>query len=178
MSECCDEFSVVKSEGDTIFFFCDVDDDSIRELCSMLKRLSRVHDTIKIAIRSSGGDLYAGFAGMDYIRSLVKKGINIETIAYGFCASAATFLLLTGTKRLMGENSFVLIHQLTVESGGGCYSELMADMKTNKKLMRHFRKVYTKYTNIPEDILDKLLSKDVILSAEKCLSYSIIDEII
>ena len=178
MSECCDEFSVVKNEGDTIFFFCDVDDDSIRELCSMLKRLSRVHDTIKIAIRSSGGDLYAGFAGMDYIRTLVKKGINIETIAYGFCASAATFLLLTGTKRLMGENAFVLIHQLTVESGGGCYSELMADMKTNKKLMKHFRKVYTRYTSIPEDVLDKLLSKDVILSAEKCLTYSIIDEII
>jgi ATP-dependent Clp protease protease subunit len=178
MSECCEEFSIVKNEGDTIFFFCDVDDDSIRELCSTLKKLSRSHDTIKIAIRSGGGDLYAGFAGMDYIRTLVKKGITIETIAYGFCASAATFLLLAGTKRFMGENSFVLIHQLSVESSGGCYAELMADMKINKKLMKHFRKVYTKHTSIPEEVLNKLLSKDVILSAEKCLTYSIIDEIL
>jgi ATP-dependent protease ClpP protease subunit len=54
----------------------------------------------------------------------------------------------------------------------------MADMKINKKLMKHFRKVYTKYTSIPEEVLDKLLSKDVILSAEKCLTYSIIDEIL
>ncbi len=177
-SECCEEFSVVKNEGDTIFFFCDVDDDSIRELCSTLKRLSRVHDTVKIAIRSGGGDLYAGFAGMDYIRTLVKKGVDIETIAYGFCASAATFLLLAGTRRLMGENSFVLIHQLSVESGGGCYSELMADMKTNKKLMKHFRKVYSKYTDIPEDVLEKILSKDVILTSEKCLQYGIVTEII
>jgi ATP-dependent protease ClpP protease subunit len=115
---------------------------------------------------------------MDYIRTLTKKGINIETIAYGFCASAATFLLLAGNKRLMGENSFILIHQLSVEGNGGCYAELMADMKINKKLMKHFRKVYTKYTNIPEDVLEKLMSKDVILSADKCLSYSIVDEII
>ena len=178
MTECHEEFLIVKNEGDTIFFFCDVDDDSIRELCSILKRLSKLYDTIKIAIRSGGGDLYAGFAGMDYIRTLTSRGTNIETIAYGFCASAATFLLLSGSKRLIGENSFVLIHQLSVEGVGGCYSELMADMKTNKKLMKHFRKVYTKYTSIPEDILEKILSKDVILSSEKCLQYGIVTEII
>jgi ATP-dependent protease ClpP protease subunit len=79
---------------------------------------------------------------------------------------------------MMGENSFVLIHQLSVEGCGGCYSELMADMKINKKLMKHFRKVYKKYANIPEDVLDKLLSKDIILSADKCLEYDIVNEII
>lgn len=178
MTEPCEEFSIVKYEGDTIFFFCDVDDDAIKELCTILKRLSKVHDIVKIAIRSGGGDLYAGFAGMDYIRTLVKKGLTVETIAYGFCASAATFLLLAGSKRLMGENSFVLIHQLSVEGGGGCYAELMADMKINKKLMKHFRKVYTKYAAIPEDVLEKLLSKDVILSSDKCLDYEIVHEII
>lgn len=173
----CDE--LVTNEGDTIFFFCDVDDESIHDLCKILKKLSKTHDTIKIAIRSEGGSLYAGFAGMDYIRTIAKKGVNIETIAYGFCASAATFLLLAGNKRLMGENSFILIHQLSIEeSSGGCYSELIADMKINKKLMKHFRKVYTKYTKIPDEVLEKLLSKDVILSAERCLEYSIVDEII
>jgi ATP-dependent protease ClpP protease subunit len=67
---------------------------------------------------------------------------------------------------------------LSVEGSGGCYNELMADMKINKKLMKHFRKVYTKYANVPEGILEKLLTKDVILSAEKCLEYNIVDEII
>jgi ATP-dependent protease ClpP protease subunit len=178
MSECGeDSCAMVTHEGETIFFFCDVDDDTVKELCSLLKKLSRTYDTIKIAIRSGGGDLYAGFAGMDYIRTLTKKGLTIETIAYGFCASAATFLLLAGTKRLMGENSFILIHQLSVEGTGGCYSELMADMKINKQLMKHFRKVYNKYAEIPEEVLEKLLSKDVILSAEKCLKYQIVDEV-
>jgi ATP-dependent protease ClpP protease subunit len=54
----------------------------------------------------------------------------------------------------------------------------MADMKTNKKLMKHFRKVYSKYTDIPEDVLEKILSKDVILTSEKCLQYGIVTEII
>jgi ATP-dependent protease ClpP protease subunit len=175
MSDC----QTVTNEGDTIFFFCEVDDDSVRELCVLIKQLSKMHDTVKIAIRSDGGDLYAGFAGMDYIRSIVKKGINIETHAYGYCASAATFLLLAGSKRIIGENSFVLIHQLRIEGGaGGCFSELRDDMRINKKLMKQFRKIYTKYTSIPEDVLERLLSKDQILSAEKCLAYNIIDEIV
>jgi hypothetical protein len=169
---------LVTRKGDTIFFFCDVDDDSVRELCCLVKKLSKTYETIKIAIRSGGGDIYAGFAGMDYIRTFVKRGVNVETIAYGFCASAATFILLSGSRRLMGENSFILIHQLSVEGSGGCYSELMADMKINKRLMKHFRKVYTKYANIPDVVLDRLLSKDIILSSEKCIKYSIVDEII
>jgi ATP-dependent Clp protease protease subunit len=173
MSQCGE----ITHEGETIFFFFDVDDDTVSELCSLLKKLSRTYDIIKIAIRSGGGDLYAGFAGMDYIRTLTKKGLTIETIAYGFCASAATFILLAGTKRLIGENSFILIHQLSVEGNSGCYSELMADMKINKKLMKHFRKVYTKYAKIPEEVLEKLLTKDVILSADECLKYQIVDEV-
>ena len=173
-----DSCTMVSHEGDTIYFFCEVDDDSVKELCMLIKQLSKMHDTIKIAIRSDGGDLYAGFAGMDYIRALVKKGINIETCAYGYCASAATFLLLAGKKRMMGENSFILIHQLRIEGGaGGCFSELRDDMKINKKLMKQFRKIYTNYTSIPEDVLERLLSKDQILSSEKCLAYSIVDEV-
>ena len=167
----------VTTEGDTIFFFCDVDDDTVKELCVALKKLTLMYETIKIAIRSSGGEVYAGLAAMDFIRTLVKNGKKIETVAYGFCASSATFILMAGTRRFMGENSFVLIHQLSVECGG-CYNELRDDMRMNKKLMKHFGTVYAKYTTIPESVLQKILSRDCILSASKCLKYNIVDEII
>ena len=121
------EESLVFTEGNTVFFFCDVDEDSVRDLCVALQKLSLKYETIRIAIQSNGGDLYPGLAAMDFIRTLHR---NVETIVYGFCASAATFILLGGTKRIMGKNAWMLIHQMSSEHGG-TYQDLKADMKTN-----------------------------------------------
>ena len=41
----------VYAEGNTIFFFCDVDDDTIKKLCRLLKRVSLTHDNIKLCIK-------------------------------------------------------------------------------------------------------------------------------
>jgi ATP-dependent protease ClpP protease subunit len=172
-----EEEQCVYAEGNTVFFFCDVDECTIKRMCFLLKRVSKTHDNIKLCINSLGGSVYSGFAGMDYIRSLVLQGVNIETIAYGMCASAATFLLLAGSKRLIGKNAYVLIHQMS-DTIGGTFGELQSSMKNNKKHMKHFRSMYLENTSVPPEILEKLLTKDVVLSANKCLKYKIVHEII
>ena len=50
-----EELEDVYSKDDTIFFFCDVTTQSVRDLCRELHRLSRKHETIKVHIRSDGG---------------------------------------------------------------------------------------------------------------------------
>ena len=95
---------------------------------------------------------------MDYIRDLVLQGINIETIAYGMCASAATFLLMGGSKRSMGKNAYILIHQMS-DTIGGTFGELQSSMKNNKKHMKHFRRLYLENTDLPDEYLEKLLTK-------------------
>jgi ATP-dependent Clp endopeptidase proteolytic subunit ClpP len=173
----CDDECQVYAEGNTVFFFCDVSDYTVKRLCILLKRVSLTHDNIKLCINSPGGNIYAGFAGLDYIRSLVTQNVKVETVAYGMCASAATFLLLGGSKKSMGKNAYVLIHQMsdTIE---GTFGELQCSMRNNKKHMRHFRTLYLENTDIPEEYLEKLLTKDVLLSANKCVKYGIVDEII
>ena len=177
MSDEEDEEVTVFAEGNTIFFFCDVSDETVRTLCRILKKVSMTNDTIKLCIRSDGGSVYAGLAGMDYIRTLVARGITIETIAYGFCASAATFLLIAGSKRLMGRNAFVLIHQLSNELWGK-YNDLKDEMKSTKRLMTHLKRMYIENTSIPEEILERLMTRDVMLSAQRCIRYEIVHELI
>jgi len=167
----------VYAEGNTIFFFCDVDEYTVKKMCILLKKVSKTHDNIKLCINSGGGGLYSGFAGMDYIRSLVLQGTHIETIAYGICASAATFLLMGGSKRSMGKNAYILIHQMS-DTIGGTFGELQSSMKNNKKHMKHFKRLYLENTGVPEDYLEKLLTKDIVLSANKCLRYNIVHELI
>ena len=177
MSEEDSDNESVYYHANTIFFFCDVTDKSICDLCVILKKVTMLHGTVNLCIRSGGGDVYAGFAGMDYIRTLIAQGFIIETTVYGLCASAATFLLLAGSKRLMGRNAYVLIHQLSVDIGG-TYNDLRDNMKTNKKLMKNFRRIYTEYTDMTSEMLDKVFTSDVNLSVGKCLKYGIVHECI
>jgi len=173
-----EEDQQVYAEGNTIFFFCDVDEYSIKKMCILLKKVSKIHDNIKLCINSNGGGVYSGMAGLDYIRSLVLQGINIETIVYGMCASAATFLLMGGSKRFMGKNAYMLIHQLS-DTIGGTFGELKSSMKNNKKHMKHFKRLYLEYTDLPEDYLEKLLIRDdIVISANKCLRFGIVHELI
>jgi ATP-dependent protease ClpP protease subunit len=172
-----EEDQCVYAEGNTVFFFCDVDEYSVRRMCILLKKVSKTHDNIKLCINSNGGSIYPGFAGMDYIRSLVLQGINIETIAYGMCASAATFLLMGGSKRFMGKNAYILIHQMS-DTIGGTFGELQCSMKTNKKHMKHFRRLYLENTTIVPEFLDKLMTKDIVLSSRKCIKYGIVHGLI
>jgi len=84
---------------------------------------------------------------MDFIRGLVADGIEVETVVYGYCASAAVDILMAGSKRMMGRNSYVLIHQLSVDIGG-TYASLRVEMKNNKKFMKHDRARCQAYTNV------------------------------
>ena len=167
----------VVAKGNTIFFFCEVSNETVRQLCILLKQVSMTNETIKLCIRSDGGDLYAGFAGLDYIRTLGTLGVTIETIAFGLCASSATFLLLGGSKRMMGKNAYLMIHQIS-DSMGGYYNALKDEMKTNKKLMKHCKELYKEHTTLPEELLETLFTKDSILSSNKCLRYGIVDSVI
>ena len=171
------ELEDVYSKGNTIFFFCVVTTKSSRDLCRELHRLSLKHDVIRVNIRSDGGCMYAGFAAMDFIRNLVESGTRVETVILGYCASAAMDIFLAGSRRIMGKNSYALIHQLSVDIGG-TYSTLKVEMKNNKKFMKHARRICQEYTRIPPDVLEKLLTEDRNLSARKCLQYGVADELV
>ena len=87
--------------GSSVYFYSDVSDSTITKLITELKKLEislmkkaleldGYKPKIKLYIRSCGGEVYAGFSAMDHISAL---RVPVVTIADGFCASAATFLL-------------------------------------------------------------------------------------
>lgn len=166
---------IVRVEGSDVFFFSDVTQDSILELCIVLKKLERKlgrlvdRPVIRLHIHSEGGDLCAGLGCMDYIRSLKA---HVVTIVEGVCASAATFVFLGGSERIVTPNSYVLIHQLSHDIWGQ-YEQLKDEMKQCEQLMAHIKRVYLRETNIPERKLDRLLKRDLYLSHKQCVKYGV-----
>lgn len=169
-----------------IYFYSDIERDKILLLNKMIRGLSRdfmlmakelgvkEQPNIYLHIFSYGGLMHAGLAAMDAITS---SEIPINTIIDGACASAATLLTITGKKRYMGRNSFVLIHQIRTFFSGK-HDELKDEMYNSDKFMKILKDVYGKYTKMPMDLLEQIISRDIWLDADECLKYGIVDEII
>jgi ATP-dependent Clp protease protease subunit len=171
----------VYTVGTDIYFQCDVTQKSIFKLIQQVKTLETklltkaielpgYKPSIRIFIRTDGGDIHAGFSAMDH---LLNSKLKITTIADGLCASAGTLMLLGGRKRQMRKHSFVLIHQLR-SCFWGKYTELQDEMVICDQLMAMLKSVYNEHTNIPAKKLKDLMKHDVYLTADECLEYGIV----
>lgn len=174
--------SSVKTEKNHIFFYTEVDRESIRELiealreteiyCIQLKRrLNLKKVPIYLHINSFGGCIFSAFNAIDYIKACT---IPIYTIIEGSTASAGTLISVFGKKRYIRPNAHMLIHQLS----SGCWgkmSEIEDEYKNLKGLMVRIRSIYKDNTAIPKDALKKLLKHDLWLNADKSIEYGLAD---
>ena len=180
-----DDNNVVSAIGNRIYFYSEVTRTKILELNRSIVKLGNQFKTssdllgndpahIKLHINSYGGSVFAGFSAVDYIRN---SKVPVTSIIDGCAASAATIMSVVAQERLMHENSFMLIHQLSSMMWGK-YAALKDDMINNDLLMVKIKGIYENHTKIPKKELDKLLSHDLWWDAKKCLRYGMIDGII
>jgi ATP-dependent Clp endopeptidase proteolytic subunit ClpP len=182
----------VEAQGSKLFFYSGVDQDKILEMNKHLhdmagKMMVRNMESslggnsfgntpIMLHIKSYGGSIYAGLAGMDTILDL-RNRVPIYTIVEGCSASAGTFLSCVGTKRFIRRNAWMLIHQLS----SGCwgkYAEIKDEVENLDRLMEQIKKIYKEHTKVPMKELDGILKRDIWWDAETCLKYKLVDEII
>ena len=175
-----EEPEVTKTIGNEIHFYGDITPENTLEFVESFRKLEiyllkqkadliGYEPEIRVNIMSDGGDIFSGFA----LKNVLEKSrVKVVTIAQGACCSAATFMFLGGSERRMGENAYLLIHQLTTEFWGK-YQDLKSEMKSCDTFMTSLKKMYMSKTEIPEKKFKKLMNKDLFLSASKCLKYKI-----
>jgi len=129
---------------------------------------------IKLRIKSYGGSVFAAFGTVDYIRGTKTP---VHTYVDGCAASAGTIMSVVGKERYIGENAYMLIHQLSTMHWGK-YKDLQDDMKNSDELMARIKKIYEENTKIPKKQLDEILSHDLWWDAKTCLEYGLVDDIV
>lgn len=174
------------SQSNRIYFYDSINSETILDLNKQIdesaKQMQIVQITlglesppaIKLYINSPGGEVDAALCVADKIRSCV---VPVHTYCEGEVASAATLISVSGKKRFITENSFFLIHQLSSQFWGK-YAEFEDEMQNLKAMMIVIKRIYLKKTKIPEMELEELLKRDLYISPEKCLEWSVVDEII
>lgn len=152
------------------------------EFVSLLRNAAQQLTTMKhmrpivIYLSSNGGDVFVGFTIYEQIRELVHSGCEIEVVAEGFVASAATLVLCAASKRRMRKTATLLIHSI-ISSGGEWLKPTEMEVETHNtfKLMEILKNVYKRHSNLKKTALEKLLDKDAYLSFDDALALDLID---
>ena len=177
--------NLISVTGNTIIFHSDITAKSsfmlINAFNQAIKNIQLLYPTnptsipINLHINTDGGEVYKVLSIISHIKKLPYK---VHTICEGCVASAGVLLSMAGNKRSIDENAYMLVHE--IRSGmWGKYSECIDDMYNNKKIMKDIKRYFKKESGgkFPEEIMEKILKRDILLNPKKCLKYGLVDKI-
>lgn len=164
-------------EARVLNFITDVDKTAVRNSIDLLQQWSREAPKcdITVVFNSPGGSVMDGFALYDEILGLKTRGHNVTTIARGMVASMGGVLLQAGSERVIGENTQMMIHEVSLFSVGKT-SELGDDHEFAKALqMRCFDILAERSTLTSKQIQKKADRRDWWLDADEALKLGFAD---
>lgn len=131
---------------------------------------------ILIHINSSGGSVYDG---MRFLSIFKISSVPIATIIDNYSFSAATFLSIHSSYRLMTKNSFCLIHNYSITLTEKLNREqLFSNIKKFETYFNNIISMYLDKTKLNKEELNELLQHDLYLNYKYCLEKGIVDRII
>ncbi len=165
-------------EERTIYVQGVINEESAAEFVRELIELNRQDDTepIKVLITSGGGSVVHGLAEYD---AIVSSRAPVWTYCIGTAYSMAAILFAAGKKRMILNNSKVMLHQpLVGENPGGNASSVksMSDslMQTKNQLVD----ILAKHTGMTKKQIDKHISYDHYYTAKEAIEAHLADEIV
>lgn len=161
-----------------IFLGTDVNQHTANLIVAQLLFLSNENSKkdIKLYINSPGGSVYDALAIYDTMQYVPN---DIQTVGIGVQASAAAFLLSSGTKgkRSILEHATVMIHQPSSGTRGKVTDQEI-DLQEALRVKRLLEQIMAKNTGQKLAKIHLDMERDKWLTAEESKQYGIVDEII
>lgn len=175
----------IEVDENRIYFYCTIGQNESLELNRLIRkldvemrylsdRLASPKVPIHLHIHSPGGDAFSGLSIVDTIKSCRTP---IYTYVDGSAASAATLVSMSGTKRFMSPNSFMLLHQPSL-MWAGKLDEFVDEIENQKKLYEKITNVYLENSKLNAEELEELLSHELWLDSDTCLEKGFIDKVL
>ena len=160
-------------------FDSSVDSKSVGSAISRLNIWHRLEPgcDITIIFTSPGGEVVAGMAFYDYLIGLRNAGHRLTTVAQGVAASMAGILLQAGEVRVMGRESYLLIHE--IQAGVlGSFGEISDRVKWVELVQGRIIEIFASRSKLSKSELKKRWSRtDWWLDSDEALKLGIVDEV-
>lgn len=174
--EKCKDFDVFKKNR-IVYLKGEINESKVNDTVKSLITLDlSANKDILLIIDSYGGYVDSFIAIHDTIKMLKN---HVSTFCIGKAMSCAFLLLISGQegKRFISRNSRIMVHEI-FSSAHGKYSEIENDLKETERLQNLIEDLLAKYTKIEPKKINKFMSKDTYLDANKSLKYGCVDFIV
>jgi ATP-dependent Clp protease protease subunit len=131
---------------------------------------------IYLYINSPGGSVYDALAIYDTMQFVAN---DIQTVGIGVQASAAAFLLSSGTKgkRFLLPSATVMIHQPSSGTHGKVTDQEI-DLRESLRIKQLLENIMAKNTGQKSEKIHQDMERDKWLSAEEAKKYGVVDAVI
>jgi ATP-dependent Clp protease protease subunit len=131
---------------------------------------------IYLYINSPGGSVYDALAIYDTMQFVAN---DVQTVGIGIQASAAAFLLSSGTKgkRFVLPTSSVMIHQPSSGTRGKVTDQEI-DLRESLRIKKLLESIMAKNTGQKIEKIHEDMERDKWLSAEEAKKYGVVDAVI
>lgn len=160
------------TENRIIYFNEPVDSTTAAELNVSLLALDAIsHEEIKLILNTPGGEVSSGLSIYDMIRNVIKSPVT--AICAGDAASMGFIIFLAADKRLMLQDSRLMLHDPAL--GGGSLAGIKPlELKTDildrlLKVRDQIGNIISERSGLPLDEIFAMTEKDTFLSAEESL---------
>lgn len=161
-----------------IFLGSDVNEASANTIVAQLLFLQAQDpkSDIYLYINSPGGSVYDAMAIYDTMKYVTN---DVQTIGIGIQASAAAFLLSSGTKgkRFLLPNSTVMIHQPSSGTRGKVTDQEI-DLKESLRVKHLMEQIMAKNTGQKQSKIHDDMERDRWMTADEAKTYGLVDGVI
>lgn len=163
----------------TYLFDGDVNSANVKSCLARLTEWTRRSPgaSIEIVFKSRGGSVVDGFALWDMIQSMRAKGHHFTTSTIGMAASMAGVLLQAGDVRVVGRQSWLLIHQGSFGAMGSV-GEVEDTVDWVKRIQERILDIFVSRSKMSKGQLRRRWNrKDFWVSPEEAVEWGFADEI-
>lgn len=173
--------TVVKHEPYTGTFrlYGEVDSTSMERLRISTARYAAAYpkEPITLIISSPGGSVFDGWVLFDHLRALSAKGSKITTVVRGVAGSMAAVLTQAGDVRIIGPESYLVIHEPS-SMAWGTTSDMSDQVEMMKTLRSQMELVFTRRSKVTRKMIkEKTAKRDWYVGSRECKALGLADKI-
>ena len=129
-------------------------------------------EPIEVLINSGGGSVMAGQEIYSALRANDRVTIKIQSMA----GSAAGVVAMAG-KSQISPVAMVMIHNVSMSGASGDYHDMQKNAEILKRMNEAMASAYVQKSGRPLEEILKLIDRETWLTANQCLEYGFVDEI-
>ena len=162
---------IISNDDKWIYDWFEMDATCPRDVTEILNAAA-LDEEIEVLVNSGGGSVMAG----QEIYSVLKQKKNVTLKIQSMAGSAAGVIAMAG-KSEISPVAMIMIHNVSMSGASGDYHDMQKNAEILKQMNSAMAAAYTEKSGRPLDEILKLMDRETWLTANQCLEYGFVDEI-